>query len=276
MSFFSKVVLAWVAVLAGANGVIHLQAARAQAGGGQASAASPPAQPAGPAGPAVQAVPGAGSPAAESPHRLLLRRYCTSCHSDRLKTAGLSLESLDLSKVSDATETWEKVVWKLRGGIMPPVGRPRPDAASIDQFASYLESELDRAAAASAESRPCSGAPPESRRVHQRDSRSAGARDRRPALLPADEVGHGFDNIAGNLTLSPALLERYMAAARRISRLAVGDPSIGPGYTSKMYVVPMNMTQNDRMSEDLPFGSRAGLAARHHFPLDGEYHLRIR
>ena len=95
-------------------------------------------------------------------------------------------------------------------------------------------------------------------------------------MLPSDEVGHGFDNIAGNLTVSPALLERYMAAARRISRLAVGDPTIGPGYTSRVYSVPMNMTQNDRMSEDLPLGSRGGLAASHNFPLDGEYHLRIR
>ncbi len=159
---------------------------------------------------------------------------------------------------------------------MPPVGRPRPDAASIDQFASYLESELDRAAAAS----PNPGRVP----VHRlnRAEYVNAIRDllaleiNGPALLPADEVGHGFDNIAGNLTLSPALLERYMSAARRISRLAVGDPSIGPGYTSKIYVVPINKTQNDRMSEDLPFGSRAGLAVRHHFPLDGEYHLRIK
>ena len=175
MSFFSKVVLAWVAVLAGANGVIQLQPARAQPGAGQASAFSPPGPPAQTCGPDRRLA--AGSPAAESPHRLLLRRYCTSCHSDRLKTAGLSLEALDLSKVGDAAETWEKVVWKLRGGIMPPVGRPRPDAASIDQFASYLESELDRAAAAS----PNPGRVPVHRlnraEYVERDSRSAGARD---------------------------------------------------------------------------------------------------
>ena len=117
MSFFSKVVLAWVAVLAGANGVIQLQPARAHAGAGQASASSPPAplaQPAASDRPARQA--------ADSPHRLLLRRYCTSCHSDRLETGDLSLEALDLSKVGEAAETWEKVVRKLRGGIMPPVG----------------------------------------------------------------------------------------------------------------------------------------------------------
>ena len=266
MCFFSKVVLAWVAALAAAHGVLQLQSVRAQQASGAASDSQPTSQP---------AAQSAGSPA-DSPHRLLLRRYCTSCHNDRLKTAGLSLDGLDLSRVGDAAETWEKVVRKLRGGIMPPVGRPRPDAASVDAFASSLESELDRAAAAS----PNPGRIP----VHRlnRAEYTNAIRDllaleiNGPALLPADEVGHGFDNIAGNLTLSPALLERYMSAARRISRLAVGDPSIGPGYTSKIYVVPINKTQNDRMSEDLPFGSRAGLAVRHHFPLDGEYSLRIK
>ena len=258
MSVFLRLGLVWVAVLVAASGVLQIQPARAQ-----------------PAAPARQADSN-GSTAADAPHRLLLRRYCTSCHNDRLKTAGLSLDALDLSNVAAAAETWEKVVRKLRGGIMPPVGRPRPDAASIDSFATYLESELDRAAAAT----PNPGRVP----VHRlnRAEYTNAIRDllaleiNGPTLLPADEVGHGFDNIAGNLTLSPALLERYMSAARRISRLAVGDPSIGPGYTSNIYGVPINKTQNDRMSEDLPFGSRAGLAVRHHFPLDGEYHLRIK
>jgi len=94
-------------------------------------------------------------------------------------------------------------------------------------------------------------------------------------LLPPDDSGHGFDNMAGTLALSPSLVERYMSAARRISRLAVGDPSIGPGFTSKAYSVPINLMQDDRMSEDLPFGSRAGLSIRHHFPLDGEYEIKI-
>ena len=96
------------------------------------------------------------------------------------------------------------------------------------------------------------------------------------ALLPADDTGHGFDNLAGTLALSPVLMERYLSAARRISRLAVGDPTIGPGFTSQVYGVPITMAQNERMSEDLPFGSRAGLAVRHHFPLDGEYVVTIR
>ena len=265
MSHFSKVVLVWVAALAAVIGLLQLQPTRAQQVSSQGPA--PLSQP-------QSSVSAAAGP--DSPHRLLLRRYCTGCHNDRLKTAGLSLDALDLSTVGEAAETWEKVVRKLRGGIMPPVGRPRPDAASIEGFASYLESELDRAGAAS----PNPGRVP----VHRlnRAEYANAIRDllaleiNGPAMLPADEVGHGFDNIAGNLTLSPALLERYMSAARRISRLAVGDPSIGPGYTSKIYVVPINKTQNDRMSEDLPFGSRAGLAVRHHFPLDGEYNLRIK
>ena len=96
------------------------------------------------------------------------------------------------------------------------------------------------------------------------------------AMLPADDTGHGFDNLAGTLALSPALMERYLTAARRISRLAVGDPGIGPGLTSRTYAVPIAMTQNDRMSEALPFGSRGGLAVRHRFPLDGEYVLTVR
>jgi mono/diheme cytochrome c family protein len=266
MSFISKVVVAWVLTVAVSGGYfLQLQPARAQ------QAPAPAAAGQSPAGPATSA----GAPV-ESPHRLLLRRYCTSCHNERLKTANLALDTLDVSRVSAAPEVWEKVVWKLRGGIMPPVGRPRPDAAAIDAFASYLEGELDRAATA----RPMPGRVP----VHRlnRAEYTNAIRDllaleiNGPALLPADEVGHGFDNIAGNLTLSPALLERYMSAARRISRLAVGDPSIGPGYTSKIYSVPINMTQNDRMSEDLPFGSRAGLAIRHQFPLDGEYNVRIK
>ena len=260
MLLFSKVVVAWVALLGAVSGVLQLQPARAQQVSGPAPGSSVASQPS----------------AADSPHRLLLRRYCTSCHNDRLMTADLSFDALDVAKVGEAAETWEKVVRKLRGGIIPPVARPRPDAASIAVFASYLESELDRAGAAS----PNPGRVP-LHRLNRAEYANAirvllALEISAPALLPADEVGHGFDNIAGNLTLSPALLERYMSAARRISRLAVGDPSIGPGYTSKTYVVPINKTQNDRMSEDLPFGSRAGLAVRHHFPLDGEYSLRIK
>jgi mono/diheme cytochrome c family protein len=207
--------------------------------------------------------------------RALLTRYCVGCHNDKLKTAGLALDTLNLESVGEAADVWEKVVWKLRGGIMPPAGRPRPTPEAIDEFASWLEGELDHAALAA----------PEPGRVPQHRLNRAeyvnAVRDLLDldidgqALLPPDDSGHGFDNMAGTLALSPSLVERYMSAARRISRLAVGDPSIGPGFTSKAYSVPINMAQNDRMNEDLPFGSRAGLAIHHQFPLDGEYEIKI-
>jgi hypothetical protein len=207
--------------------------------------------------------------------RTLLTRYCIGCHNEKLKTAGLALDTLNLDSVGEAGPVWEKVVWKLRGGIMPPAGRPRPAPEAIDEFASWLEGELDRAALA---------APEPGRVPHHRLNRAEYTNAVRDlldldidgqALLPPDDSGHGFDNMAGTLALSPSLVERYMSAARRISRLAVGDPSIGPGFTSKAYSVPINLAQNDRMSEDLPFGSRAGLAIRHQFPLDGEYEIKI-
>jgi mono/diheme cytochrome c family protein len=217
----------------------------------------------------------AAASAAPSPDRALLDRYCITCHNQRLKTAGLALDTLDLAQVGAASDVWEKVVWKLRGGFMPPVGRPRPDRETIETFVSSLETELDRAAAR----HPNPGRVP-----HHRLNRAEYTNAIRDllaldvdgqSLLPADDSGHGFDNIAGTLALSPVLLERYMSAARRISRLAVGDPTIGPAFTSKAYAVPINLVQNDRMGEDLPFGSRAGAAIQHHFPLDGEYLIRI-
>src|SRR5262249_8626418 len=97
-----------------------------------------------------------------------------------------------------------------------------------------------------------------------------------PSILPADDTSYGFDNIAGSLALSPVLLERYVMASRRISRLAVGDPTITPAFTSKLYEIPMNRYQNERMSEDQPFGSRGGVVIKHDFPLDGEYTIRVR
>ena len=213
---------------------------------------------------------------ASATQRALLDRYCVTCHNERLRTGGLALDSLDVSRVGDAPATWEQVVLKLRGGMMPPAGRPRPDGQTYDGFREWLEGELDRAAASRVEP----GRVP-THRLNRAEYANA-VRDLlaldvdAAALLPADDTGHGFDNLAGTLALSPVLMERYLSAARRISRLAVGDPTIGPGFTSQVYGVPITMTQNDRMSEDLPFGSRAGLAVRHRFPLDGEYLVTIR
>ena len=254
------------------TGVLCLAAALAGAGSGGAQTAEPR-----PAAPAVETHQATHPPLlAGSPQRALLDRYCVACHNERRRTGGLALDTLDVSRVAEAPEVWERVVLKLRGGMMPPVGRPRPGPAEYDRFRSWLEAELDLAAA----SRPEPGRVPThrlNRAEYANAVRDLLALDIDGAeLLPADDVGHGFDNLAGTLALSPALMERYLSAARRISRLAVGDPAIGPGFTSKTYVMPIDLAQNDRMSEDLPFGSRAGLAVRHRFPLDGEYLLTIR
>ena len=210
------------------------------------------------------------------PQRALLDRYCVTCHNQRLQTGGLALDVADVARVGEAPDVWERVVLKLRGGMMPPAGRPRPAGPALDELRGWLEAELDRAAAASVEP----GRVP-THRLNRAEYANA-VRDLlaldidAEALLPADDTGHGFDNLAGTLALSPALMERYLTAARRISRLAVGDPAIGPGMTSRTYTVPIAMAQNGRMSEALPFGSRGGLAVRHRFPLDGEYVLTVR
>jgi hypothetical protein len=209
---------------------------------------------------------------AAQPSRLLLDQYCVPCHSDRLRTAGLSLERLDPQHAGADAATWEKVVRKVRSGAMPPAGRPRPEPAAADAFVSALEMALDREAARLPN--------PGSSVVHRlnraeyanviRDVLAVEVDAR--ALLPADDSSYGFDNIADALSVSPGLLDRYLAAARKISRLAVGDPTL---HSTERYMSSFVLLQNDRMNEDLPFGSRGGLAVRHYFPLDGEYVLRV-
>ena len=213
----------------------------------------------------------AGSP---EPVRAVLDRYCVTCHNERLLTAGLALDTMDPARVGDHAAAWEQVVRKLRTGAMPPAGRPRPEPAAYAAVASTLETALDRVAAADPE--------PGRTTVHRLNRReyANAVRDLltleidAAALLPADNADLGFDNMADILSVSPALLDRYIFAARRISRLAVGDPGIEP--TTETYVLPSMRFQDRRMSEDLPFGSRGGIAIRHNFPLDGEYDVRIR
>ena len=215
---------------------------------------------------------------AVSQQRALLDGYCIGCHNQRAKAAGsvpLALDTLDPSQVGADAATWEKVVRKLRSGMMPPAGRPAPDTTSRSAFLSRLETDLDRAAAAV----PNPGRPA----IHRlnRVEYTNAIRDLLaleidgPSLLPGDDAGYGFDNIADVLTVSPSLLERYLFAATKISRRAVGDPAIRPSIAT--YQLPyLSLLQEDRMSEDLPFGSRGGLVVPHHFPLDGEYAIRIR
>ena len=200
--------------------------------------------------------------------------YCASCHNDRLKTAGLDLTSLDVEHLGTDAEMWEKVVKKVRVGAMPPAGGKRPDEATYATFITALEGALDQEGAAA----PNPGRPP----VHRlnrlqytnaiRDLFALEIDGR--TMLPADDTGYGFDNIGDVLTLSPSLLDRYLLAATKISRLVVGDPSMRPGQTT--YPIPyLTLGQDERMSEDLPFGSRGGVAIRHYFPVDGEYSISV-
>lgn len=203
--------------------------------------------------------------------RVALNRYCVGCHNERLKTAGLMLDRMDVERVGEQADAWEKVLQKLRTGAMPPIGRPRPDKATYDAVASSLAMALDAAAT-----------PNPGRTVAHRLNRTEYANAIRDllalevdgeALLPPDDSDLGFDNMADSLSISPAFLERYMFAARTITRLAVGDPTIKTAAVK--YSSPRALYQDDRMDEDLPFGSRGGFVVRHNFPLDGEYELKI-
>jgi mono/diheme cytochrome c family protein len=212
------------------------------------------------------------SPSNTTTGRALLDQYCVGCHNERTKTAGLLLDKADLGNIPAGAPVWEKVIGKLRSGAMPPAGRPRPDSATVGAFVSSLETELDRAAAMS----PNPGRPA-IHRLNRVEYANAirdllGVEIDAPALLPADEAGYGFDNNGDTLSLSPALMGRYMAAAQQISRLAVGDPTMRP--TQERVNFPK--VQEDRMSEDLPFGSRGGGVVRYYFPLDGDYVVKVR
>jgi mono/diheme cytochrome c family protein len=219
--------------------------------------------------------PGATPPTAAST-RAVLDRYCVGCHNERLRTAGLALDTLDVSKVGDAAALWEQVILKLRAETMPPANAPRPDAATYRDVTSWLEGEVDRAAAA----RPRPGRTETFHRLNRGEYQNA-IRDLLAidlddsALLPTDNTfEHGFDNTADSLSVSPDLSARYLSAARKISRLAVGRPPIGP--TIDTYRISPDLLQDERLSEDLPFGSRGGIAIHHYFPVDGEYLIKIR
>ena len=210
--------------------------------------------------------------AAETPDSELLARYCVRCHSDRLRTGGLTLEHVDVNRIADDPELWEKIAWKIRIGAMPKVPAPRPERPVLDRFAAAVEHALDRAAAAA----PDPG-PPTFHRLNRLQYVNAvrdllGVEVDGPSLLPPDATSYGFDNNRG-LTITPSLLDRYLAAAVRIARAAVGDATIPP--TTETYRIAQTVRQGERMSEDLPFGTNGGLAVRHTFPLDGEYAVRV-
>ncbi len=202
----------------------------------------------------------------------LLNQYCITCHNQKLNTGGLALDKLELEHVGSDAETWEKVVRKLRAGMMPPAGARRPGRKTLDAFTSTLEDSLDRAAAAS----PNPGRTPlhrMNRGEYANAIRDLLAVEVDPAtLLPADDSSNGFDNIANVLGVSPALLERYVSAAAKISRLAVGDPETAP--TDVTYTVKGDLTQTETL-DGQPLGTRGGTVIRHNFPLDGEYSIKL-
>ena len=211
----------------------------------------------------------------------LLDRYCISCHSDQRLEQGLvpvSFSQLDVSDVGADAAVWELVVRKLHLGMMPPPGVPRPAKDAAHSFVEWLEGALDRAVLLSPD--PGRAA---IRRMTEAEYRNAVRSlvglevDEEWLLFPPDDVDQeGFGTNAEVLSISPALFDRYLSAANRVSRLAVGDPDIGEGFAAATYATPRLLYQGDRMNEDLPFGSRGGMAIRHYFPLDGDYRIKVR
>jgi mono/diheme cytochrome c family protein len=221
-------------------------------------------------------VPPGATPATTS--AAVLTVYCATCHSERLKSGGLVIDPAGVTNVGSGADRWEKVVRKLRTQSMPPPGAPRPDAASYDRVATFLESELDRAEAG----RPHLGKLPLTHRLSRTEYRNAVrdllALESLPRevsidyLLPPDNISSGFDNISDLLFISPSNLERYLDAARKISRLAIGDPAM-PVMVNIHRLDPEH-PQDERVDE-LPFGTRGGIAVRSEFPVDGTYVVRV-
>jgi hypothetical protein len=218
----------------------------------------------------------------DSPARELVNKYCVSCHNDKLKTAGLSLDRVDAEHPSNSQEIWENVIAKLRSRAMPPTKLPRPDNATYDKVAAWLESEIDRMTASH-------GNPGRSASMHRlnRAEYANAVRDLiavqvdPQAMLPPDAQAFGFENNAEALSMQPALLDRYVSAAAAIARRAVGDSSIPPAFV-RYGALKGNandqtyLRQTDRLGEDFPLGSKGGVSARHYFPVDAEYVLKIR
>ena len=230
------------------------------------------------------ATPGAQSPAAlpqpapAAASATVLKQYCVTCHNERLKTGGFVIDPADVANVGSGADRWEKVVRKLRTQSMPPPGAPRPDAASYDRVATFLETELDRTEAA----RPHLGKLPLTHRLSRTEYRNAVrdllALESLPRevsidyLLPPDNISSGFDNIADLLFISPSNMERYLDAARKISRLAIGDPTMP--VMVNIYRLDPEHPQDERVDE-LPFGTRGGIAVRSEFPVTGTYIVKV-
>jgi mono/diheme cytochrome c family protein len=224
----------------------------------------------------------AANASTDNPARELANKYCVSCHNEKLKTAGLALDRIDADNPFNSQEAWEKVIVKLRSRAMPPPKLPRPDNATYDKVAAWLESEIDRAAAAHVNPGRSASLHRLNRREYANAVRDLIAVEVDPKqTLPPDEQAFGFENNAEALSMQPALLDRYVSAAAAISRQAVGDSTIPPRFV-RYGALKDNandqtyLRQVDRLGEDFPLGSKGGVAARHYFPVDGEYVLKLR
>ena len=221
---------------------------------------------------AVFAAHAAGQISSGAAQRKLLDQYCVVCHNQRLKTANLTLDKMDIDRIGEGAEVWEKVVRKIHGGTMPPAGMPRPDKETLQGLASWLEASLDRAAAGNVN--------PGRAALHRlnRTEYANAIRDLLALdvdvteLLPGDDESNGFDNIADVLKVSPLLLEQYLAASRKVASLAVGDPNTPP--VAQTYRIAPDLAQDDHI-DGLPLGTRGGALIHHNFPLDGEYDFSI-
>jgi mono/diheme cytochrome c family protein len=219
---------------------------------------------------------GAPTTASAADPRAFFDKYCIACHNQKAHTAGLALDTLDTTKPAANAEVWEKVIAKLQAGSMPPAGMPRADAATYHAVARTLEDELDRAWVA----KPNPGRISSVHRLNRAEYNNV-IRDLltldldvKP-LLPGDETADGsFDNFGDVLSISTAHLERYMSVARQVTRLATGLPPTKPGIET--FQIPLHVLQNDRQSEDLPLGSRGGIAIHYDFPVTGEYLIKVR
>jgi hypothetical protein len=236
---------------------------------------------------AISAVTAFGFQAGGNPAREMVAKYCVSCHNEKLRTAGLALDRPALDRIDgdhlfNTQETWEKVIVKLRSRAMPPPGLPRPDNATYDTVSSWLESEIDHAAG----TRLNPGRSASLHRLNRAEYANA-VRDLiavevdAQATLPPDEQAFGFENNAEALSIQPASLDRYVSAASAIARRAVGDSTI-PAAFVRYGALKGNandqtyLRQTDRLGEDFPLGSKGGVAARHYFPVDGEYVFKLR
>ncbi len=222
---------------------------------------------------AIASLPFAGQTAMPVPARqALVNQYCAGCHNDKLKSGGFTFTKLDVAHPDQNADQAERVIRKLRAGMMPPIGLPRPEGSGLTSFAASLESAIDTVAAA----RPNPGRPALHRlnRTEYRNSvRDLLNVDIDPAtLLPPDDMSHGFDNMADVLTISPALMEGYIRAASRVASEAVGDRNVTAAMVT--YKIPRVISQNEHM-EGTPMGTRGGHAVMHNFPADGEYNFRV-